>query len=870
MDLNNSGDSSLIITTPETSRLRNSFQQPQQQSSKTNSSIGKNRTNQLFQLTKCPACQIQVTEKDFHKHKNKTLYNYCKDYIEAYYQLQDERNKSKIFEERPDLFENSFLLANKLLYSSTVTALNKDKIKNGLEFLEQNVQTSKQNLQQMNLILLSPQLMSECNLQNGDYVSIFNLTDHIDYGYALIESFADLKHCLAIGVVKDSTIYRKMLNPTKKIVLKIRLCVHTNRLQLLHLKIDREFSDPIAYLQVCALIRTSSSKKIIDPNETILSIDGYEMKILNRILRNESTNEDPSGSILANHFNSLEISRKKQQPDEIKEIFDQAQIIDEETEIIFSPIKSFQIDHKFEGYGKQFQLLEQIVVNPLQNRENRSKHIPKTVLLTGPTGTGKTFAMQNLLKNIEGRMNMIVIPSALLLSKSFEFDKLYRLFENLLKLQPSLLFMDNLEDVSNEKNQLEKRLISLLKYFFDDLPRNQHIIVIGATNRPEQLEMTLRRPGRFDVEIDFPIPSVEDRKLLFHEIIKHFDHSLDENQIDELARSAHGYTCADIQSLLRAYLLEQSHRTNCIDNYELIARQLHRTRPSAMREIVLESPNVHWKEIGGMREIKKLLEMSIVWPHKNPKAFQKMNIEPPKGLLMFGPPGCCKTMIGKAIATESGMNFFSIKGPELFSKWVGESERSMREIFTKARAASPSIIFFDEIDSLASERGSNQSAVGDRVLAQLLTEIDGIEKLNQVVIIAATNRPDIIDKALLRPGRLDAVVYVPLPNLETRTEIFKINMEKMPINLDGSIFASIESLADHLSLETEGYSGAEIKACCHRAALSALNRNIESELIEIKDLEESIHQIRPQTSSETIRFYEEFSRRYNFLRASLS
>ncbi|KAF7489516.1 ATPase family -like protein [Sarcoptes scabiei] len=853
MDLNNSGDSSLIITTPETSRSRNSFQQPQQQSSKTNSSIGKNRTNQLFQLTKCPACQIQVTEKDFHKHKNKTLYNYCKDYIEAYYQLQDERNKSKIFEERPDLFENSFLLANKLLYSSTVTALNKDKIKNGLEFLEQNVQTSKQNLQQMNLILLSPQLMSECNLQNGDYVSIFNLTDHIDYGYALIESFADLKHCLAIGVVKDSTIYRKMLNPTKKIVLKIRLCVHTNRLQLLHLKIDREFSDPIAYLQVCALIRTSSSKKIIDPNETILSIDGYEMKILNRILRNESTNEDPSGSILANHFNSLEISRKKQQPDEIKEIFDQAQIIDEETEIIFSPIKSFQIDHKFEGYRKQFQLLEQIVINPLQNRENRSKHIPKTVLLTGPTGTGKTFAMQNLLKNIEGRMNMIVIPSALLLSKSFEFDKLNRLFENLLKLQPSLLFMDNLEDVSNEKNQLEKRLISLLKYFFDDLPRNQHIIVIGATNRPEQLEMTLRRPGRFDVEIDFPIPSVEDRKLLFHEIIKQFDHSLDENQIDELARSAHGYTCADIQSLLRAYLLEQSHRTNCIDNYELIARQLHRTRPSAMREIVLESPNVHWKEIGGMREIKKLLEMSIVWPHKNPKAFQKMNIEPPKGLLMFGPPGCCKTMIGKAIATESGMNFFSIKGPELFSKWVGESERSMREIFTKARAASPSIIFFDEIDSLASERGSNQSAVGDRVLAQF-----------------RNNRPDIIDKALLRPGRLDAVVYVPLPNLETRTEIFKINMEKMPINLDGSIFASIESLADHLSLKTEGYSGAEIKACCHRAALSALNRNIESELIEIKDLEESIHQIRPQTSSETIRFYEEFSRRYNFLRASLS
>ncbi|OTF75462.1 spermatogenesis-associated protein 5-like protein [Euroglyphus maynei] len=277
------------------------------------------------------------------------------------------------------------------------------------------------------------------------------------------------------------------------------------------------------------------------------------------------------------------------------------------------------------------------------------------------------------------------------------------------------------------------------------------------------------------------------------------------------------------------------------------------TKPSTMREITLEMPNVRWSDIGGLNKLKQLLEECVVWPIKHPDAFIRFGIDPPKGILMYGPPGCCKTMIGKALAYESG--------PELFNKWVGESERAVREIFRKARAASPSILFFDEIDALATERGQTQSAVGDRVLAQLLTEIDGIEKLGQVIIIAATNRPDIVDKALLRPGRLDSIVYVALPDMETRKEIFQIRLSKMPLN-ETIIF---HNLLETLAIKSDGYSGAEIQAVCQRAALLALANDKDAQSIQAEHFLQSFNMIRPQTSLETIEFYERFAAKYNVM-----
>nr|CAH7716449.1 unnamed protein product [Callosobruchus chinensis] len=268
-----------------------------------------------------------------------------------------------------------------------------------------------------------------------------------------------------------------------------------------------------------------------------------------------------------------------------------------------------------------------------------------------------------------------------------------------------------------------------------------------------------------------------------------------------------------------------------------------------MREVQIEVPNVKWSDIGGQERLKLILKQSIEWPLKHPESFLRLGVTPPKGVLMFGPPGCSKTMIAKALATESGLNFLSIKGPELFSKWVGESERAVREVFRKARQVAPSIIFFDEIDALGGERSAGStSSVQERVLAQLLTELDGITSLSDVTIVAATNRPDRIDKALLRPGRLDRMVYVPLPDENTRREIFRIRFTKMPVRVD------IDSLVER----TDGYSGAEITAICNEAAMMALEESLDSEIVEERHFDGALHLVQPRTPASMIKMFDEY------------
>lgn len=349
--------------------------------------------------------------------------------------------------------------------------------------------------------------------------------------------------------------------------------------------------------------------------------------------------------------------------------------------------------------------------------------------------------------------------------------------------------------------------------------------------------------------------------------MRNFKHSLNEDDVKEVGESAHSFTGADLLLACReATLLALKNDVNLIST-DLLKKCLKNIKPSAMREITLEVPKVRWSDIGGMEHVKKKLKQAVVWRFKHKEALKRVGAKPKKGILLYGPPGCSKTMIGKALATESGLNFLAIKGPELFNKWVGESERAVREVFRKAKQASPAILFFDEIDALAAERGggatgsSNSSTVGDRVLAQLLTELDGIENLDDVFIIAATNRPDMIDRALLRPGRIGDIVYVPLPDKTTRKEIFEISTREIPLDFEENKNEELEKLA----ARTDGYSGAEIAAICQEAAYFALEKDIEAKNVTFGHFEQALDSIPPRISKEMTDYYDKYASKFKSL-----
>lgn len=392
------------------------------------------------------------------------------------------------------------------------------------------------------------------------------------------------------------------------------------------------------------------------------------------------------------------------------------------------------------------------------------------------------------------------------------------------------------------------------------------LLVLAATNRPHALDPALRRPGRFDKEIEIGIPNAADRLDILKKFLKNVPISLSEEELVHIADGAHGYVGADLVAVCKEAGLHALRRalgecSSPSDNtlagsvkitFNDFLQAMNDVRPSAMREVTIDVPKVSLSDIGGMENVKLKLKQAVEWPIKHPESFVRMGIQPPKGILLYGPPGCSKTMIAKALANESGLNFLAVKGPELMSKYVGESERAVREIFRKARAVAPSILFFDEIDALAVERGSSAGGgnVGDRVLAQLLTEMDGIEQLHNVTILAATNRPDMIDKALMRPGRIDRIIYVPLPDSATRAEIFKLQFRSMPTSDDISL--------DHLVTKTQKYSGAEIIALCREAALLALQEDLQAKIVTEKHFEQSFEIVTPRIPQKLMDFYSNY------------
>jgi transitional endoplasmic reticulum ATPase len=452
--------------------------------------------------------------------------------------------------------------------------------------------------------------------------------------------------------------------------------------------------------------------------------------------------------------------------------------------------------------------------------------------------------------------------------------RLREIFQQAQQNAPSIIFIDELDAIAPKREEVtgevERRVVAQLLALMDGLGGRGNVIVIGATNRPGALDPALRRPGRFDREVEIGVPDKQGR----YEILQIHTRGMPLAQdvdLKKLSEMSHGYTGADLASLaretamkaLRRYLPEINLEEERIPpsvlekmevRMEDFVNAYREITPTAMREVYIEIPTIHWNEIGGLEEAKQELREAVEWPIKSPEMFKRLGIRPPKGILLIGPPGCGKTLLARAVATESEANFITIKGPEVFSKWVGESEKAIREVFRKARMAAPAVIFFDEFDSLVPRRGMGfgDSGVSERVISQLLTELDGVITLEDVVIIAATNKPDIVDPAVLRPGRFDRLIYVPEPDEKARLEIFKLYTKEMPITKDVDVAEMAKS--------TKNYSGADIEAVCREAAMFALRRDVESKEVTLLDFQKALEKVNPSILPEMETWYKSFMR----------
>ncbi len=499
---------------------------------------------------------------------------------------------------------------------------------------------------------------------------------------------------------------------------------------------------------------------------------------------------------------------------------------------------------------------------------------PKGVLLYGPPGTGKTLLAKAVAN--ESDANFIAINGPEIMSKFYgeSEQRLREIFKEAEQNAPSIIFIDEIDAIAPKRDEVvgevERRVVAQLLALLDGLESRGQVIVIAATNRPNAIDPALRRPGRFDREIEVTLPDKQGRLEILQIHTRHMPLA-DDVDLEKIAEMTKGYTGADLAALvkeaamhaLRRYLplidIEQEKipveiLEKMVVKMEDFLQAYKEITPSGLREIQVEIPEVRWSDVGGLNQIKQEIREAVEWPLKHPHVFARLGVKPPRGILLFGPPGTGKTLLAKAAATESGANFIAVRGPEILSKWVGESEKAIRKIFERARQVAPTIVFFDEIDAIAPARGlrHDTSGVTDRIVNQLLTEMDGIQPLQNVVVIAATNRPDIIDPALLRPGRFDRLIYVPPPDKEARKEIFKIHTRKVPLADDVDL--------DKLAEMTEGYTGADIEAVVREAVMIKLREKLEVGPVHMKHFEQALKKIQPSLTQEDIRRYERLAR----------
>ncbi len=499
---------------------------------------------------------------------------------------------------------------------------------------------------------------------------------------------------------------------------------------------------------------------------------------------------------------------------------------------------------------------------------------PKGVLLHGPPGTGKTLIAKAVAN--ESGANFISLAGPEIFSKWYgqTEQNLRKVFGDAEKNAPSIIFIDEIDAIAPKREQVtgevERRTVSQLLTLMDGLKLRGKVIVIAATNRVNSLDPALRRSGRFDRELEIPVPDKQGRKEILQIHTRHMplEKGIDLNKLAEIT---YGYVGADLAGLAKEAAMHALRRVipevSALKEGEPLPKEvleklkvtkgdfdyaLRMVQPSAMREVLVEIPRVKWEDVGGLEEVKQSLKEAVEWPLRNPESFKKIGIRPPRGILLYGPPGCGKTYIVQALANEAGVNFIAVKGPELLSKWVGESEQHVRDVFRRAKQVAPSIVLFDEIDALAPKRGlSLGTRVTEQVVSQLLTEMSGISELEGVVVVATTNRPDMLDSALLRPGRFDRLIYVPAPDEKARLEIFKVHTKNMPLKT-----VDLKKLAK----QTKGYSGADIEALSREAAMFVLREAVkykkEAKEITSKHFEKALKKVRPSITEDMFSKYQ--------------
>ncbi len=774
------------------------------------------------------------------------------------------------------------------------------------------------------IVRIDRKAMREIGVQPGDIVEIIGTKNTAavvwpaypeDEGLSLIRMDGTIRKNSGVGLGDEVTVRKAEVKEAKKVIL-----APTEPIRFGH--------DFVEWLH---------SRLIGRP---VVRGDYVKIGILGQELTFVVTATTPAGIVQITDFTDFTVSEKP-----VKEVTKRAVL-----GVTYEDIG---------GLKEEIQKIREMIELPLKHPEIFEKlgiEPPKGVLLYGPPGTGKTLLAKAVAN--EANAHFIAINGPEIMSKYYgeSEERLRDVFREAEENAPSIIFIDEIDAIAPKREEVtgevEKRVVSQLLTLMDGLKSRGKVIVIAATNRPDAVDPALRRPGRFDREIEIGVPDRQGRKeiLQIHtrgmpiepefrksrvrnilenlrgderfrnvidkavekvekaeneddirKILRELDerlydevkHRLIDDLLEEFAEKTHGFVGADLAALAREAAMAALRRlikSGRIDfEAESIPKEvleelkvtrkdfyeaLKMVEPSALREVLLEVPNVHWEDIGGLEDVKEQLREAVEWPLKYPEAFLGLGINPPKGILLFGPPGTGKTLLAKAVATESEANFIGIRGPEVLSKWVGESEKNIREIFRKARQAAPTVVFIDEIDAIAPRRGTDVNRVTDRLINQLLTEMDGIEENSGVVVIAATNRPDILDPALLRPGRFDRLILVPAPDEKARLEIFNVHTRNMPL--------AEEVKLEELAKKTEGYTGADIEAVCREAAMAAMRRALREGILRpgmkmdevrqkirvtMEDFEEALKKIGPSVNEETVEYYRRVAEQFKQARA---